>query len=323
MFFESATSRIKNKINSFLVRNSCTILTYHSIQKKDALPFPLWTHMKVDLFEEHLKHLSNHYNCISLTEFVKQVHSGSIQPNSVVVTFDDGYANNCHNALSLLEKYSIPATIYITAGLINTNEYMWPDKIATALLITSVDNIDFNHKVISLEDISTRHIAYREIVNYLKSVPFSKHKDLIQEIFDNLKISNLAYENNKYGDCFRIMSWQEIDTMIKSGLIEIGSHTFSHPILAMLDDDAAINEILRAKSILDKNLHDVTSFAYPNGGIDDFTETHKSAIIEAGYTSISTTIVGRASTRTDLYQLPRKCIGHNMTLNELQHLLTH
>ena len=42
----------------------------------------------------------------------------------VILTFDDGYQSDLRYVLPLLEKYQVPATFYITAGLIGQPDYL-------------------------------------------------------------------------------------------------------------------------------------------------------------------------------------------------------
>ncbi len=47
----------------------------------------------------------------------------------VSVTFDDGWASQYDNALPILEKYGVPATMYVLSGSINTPDYMTQAQI--------------------------------------------------------------------------------------------------------------------------------------------------------------------------------------------------
>jgi peptidoglycan/xylan/chitin deacetylase (PgdA/CDA1 family) len=52
----------------------------------------------------------------------------------VVVTFDDGYADNLHHAKPLLERYGIPATVFVTSDYIGQEHEFWGDKLERLLL---------------------------------------------------------------------------------------------------------------------------------------------------------------------------------------------
>jgi peptidoglycan/xylan/chitin deacetylase (PgdA/CDA1 family) len=52
----------------------------------------------------------------------------TLDPKTVVITFDDGYKDNLLNAVPILKKYNIPATFFITSGYINTDNTLSWDK---------------------------------------------------------------------------------------------------------------------------------------------------------------------------------------------------
>ena len=51
-----------------------------------------------------------------------------------MITFDDGYADNLHNAKPLLEHYDIPATVFVVSGYVGHEREFWWDELERLLL---------------------------------------------------------------------------------------------------------------------------------------------------------------------------------------------
>jgi peptidoglycan/xylan/chitin deacetylase (PgdA/CDA1 family) len=89
---------------------SVRILMYHRIDRVAAFD-QLVVHP--ERFEEQMANLSARARVISLAQAVDELASRPIRP-AVVVTFDDGYRDNLTEALPILQRYRIPATVFVT-----------------------------------------------------------------------------------------------------------------------------------------------------------------------------------------------------------------
>jgi len=101
----------------------------------------------------------------------------------------------------------------------------------------------------------------------------------------------------------RFLDWSEIKEMSDSGLIDIESHTLSHPWLTGLSDAILKKQIVESKAILEKRLGKKVSYlCYPMGVFD---ERVKSAAKEAGYAAAFATKPTRLTPVYDLYEIKR------------------
>ncbi|MBL9083315.1 MAG: polysaccharide deacetylase family protein [Planctomycetales bacterium] len=85
------------------------IVFYHRVAD-DALNG--WTCSR-DVFAQQMAWLKRHCDCVSLSEAQRRIREGNSRP-AVVVTFDDGYADNNDFALPLLVREKIPCTYFVT-----------------------------------------------------------------------------------------------------------------------------------------------------------------------------------------------------------------
>jgi len=104
------------------------ILTYHSISEGDS---PL--KVPPALFQRQMEWLTASQSVINFTSLSELAdewsHFDSLAPRSVILTFDDGYADFYAHAAPLLLKLKLPATVFLpTAYVGRTNA--WPGQPA-------------------------------------------------------------------------------------------------------------------------------------------------------------------------------------------------
>jgi peptidoglycan/xylan/chitin deacetylase (PgdA/CDA1 family) len=104
----------------------------------------------------------------------------------------------------------------------------------------------------------------------------------------------------------RALSLQEIVTLAQGKLIEIGSHTVTHPVLSTLCGDLQRNEVQQSKVMLEEILgHPVISFAYPYGARSTYTDETITIVRAAGFACACSTLTGFVERGVDCFQLSR------------------
>jgi peptidoglycan/xylan/chitin deacetylase (PgdA/CDA1 family) len=73
--------------------------------------------------------LRKHGYPLSLRELFQGLHEGRLPQRAIVLTFDNGYADRLYAAKPLLERFHIPATVFITTGSLG-HEFWWDEWIA-------------------------------------------------------------------------------------------------------------------------------------------------------------------------------------------------
>jgi peptidoglycan/xylan/chitin deacetylase (PgdA/CDA1 family) len=105
-------------------RTRCTVLLYHRVN--DLSQDNLTTSTR--RFAEHLSTLARHYPVLSLWDAFEAMRAGRyLGPNVVVITFDDGYADNYDAAAPILERFGLPASFFVTVGHVNTSRALEHD----------------------------------------------------------------------------------------------------------------------------------------------------------------------------------------------------
>ncbi len=87
------------------------VLFYHRIADDDANHWTLTNR----LFAAQIRWLRKRFDLVSLAEAQRRIAGGHNARPAVSITFDDGYASNCDEALPLLIREQIPCTYFVTS----------------------------------------------------------------------------------------------------------------------------------------------------------------------------------------------------------------
>lgn len=90
-----------------------SILSYHAVDDTSALPIAVGSRS----FAHHASWLAKHRRVLPLTEATGRLSSSCRLPKGIAaITFDDGFASVYDNAVPVLLRYNLPATIFLVAA---------------------------------------------------------------------------------------------------------------------------------------------------------------------------------------------------------------
>jgi peptidoglycan/xylan/chitin deacetylase (PgdA/CDA1 family) len=258
---------------------------------------------------------------VQLREMVKKLKRFSLGRKEIVITFDDGYADNFHNAKLILEKHGIPATFFVVSDTVNNKEGFWWDKVGRLTVAAkmlpevfemTIAGTKYNWRVNLKEqpqpaqyepDTYQNNAELSKIQLYyalweiLGRLSFKEREDTLRQIASWAGQSSIPHPD------YLPMNSQELVSLASSPLFEIGAHTVSHQMLSRLPLEEQEEEITRGKHDLEDIINrSITSFSYPHGNYSsDTIRLVKQLKFENACTVIQKSIMRN----TNPYLLPR------------------
>ena len=305
--------------------NSGIILMYHRVANVRIDPWGLCISSRN--FANQLEVIKNHTTPLSLSDLMLAAANDTIPENACVLTFDDGYLDNLTQARPLLESFEIPATVYVTTAYIGWDRGFWWDELEKIFLHTEQlprrfelqkgeFDLQFDLGAIAhysegelAADLETRPWQARtgsrlqlffNIWKLIRKLPHAERIELIDQL---LAWANLDPTPRA---SYRPMNSNELESISRDGLVNIGAHTVTHPSLPVCSAQLKRKEILDSKLLLERLLgQEIDHFAYPHGDYD--VET-MDMVRKAGFKSACITghkICNQVTHNTNLFELPR------------------
>lgn len=298
------------------------ILAYHRVTELPSDPQLLCVRPRH--FAEHLEVLRS----LAQTVLPCGLLAGSRTGKPLVaLTFDDGYADVLEQALPLLQWYQVPATVFVVTGDAGRTREFWWDELERLLLspgafprilylkigvtelcwdldgaavYTPADCARFHDWNINQPPPTSRHALYLELYRRLRPLAESARNAVLDELWRLRDAAPLMRPTH------RALLAGELCQLAASGLVDVGAHTVSHPLLRELSPVELEQEIGGSRRALEQILkRPVTAFAYPYGGRHDYNAAAVAAVREAGFTYACSTQPGRIGPDTAPLELPR------------------
>lgn len=264
--------------------NILTILAYHGIVDKDS-EYKYndgCVSCGVDAFDRQMRYVQKHYNVINFRILKDYIHgTKSINKPLLIITFDDGYANNHFNAFPILKKYGLTAVVYLVTDYVNTNKLFWFDELYYYFKCTKKDELDlrvYGGKKWYCSNKNTMNETVVSVSAFVNTLEEGKRNKVMNSIKEQLDVST-----PKDIEDVRPLTWDEVREMNNYG-IELGSHSATHPILSNINEDQLLREIILSKRTIEETIKKrVLSFSIPNGQEGDYTDREIVKIKKAGY----------------------------------------
>jgi peptidoglycan/xylan/chitin deacetylase (PgdA/CDA1 family) len=317
--WQSPSGRVRTQPNQ---RRLAVILMYHRVAPVASDPWGLC--VSPENFAQHLDVLTERCALVRLAELPDVRDNSPHGRLPVALTFDDGYADNLHNALPLLEQFGAAATFFVTTGAVsNPREYWWdeleglllePGQLPKSLTVEVAGEVHQwalgdgacytseqarQHQTwrVGVRPPTPRHVAFLAIWERMYRATQEDKRQILDQI------AGQAREVGTTRSSHRCLTRAEVVRLSQSDLAEIGAHSVTHSPLPLQPPDAQWVELVRSRTDLAAWVaKPIDSFAYPHGHV---AATTADLARQAGFVRACGTAAGPVAPDTDQFLLPR------------------
>lgn len=256
-------------------------------------------------FERKILFIKRHCIVLSLEEALQAVQGGSIPRRAVVLTFDDGYKDNYHHILPILEKYRVPATFFLSSALMDEMVEFWFNRLIDCVCQSRCEQTRLtNRNIWPLRNADEKAAAIEAAARILQVLQPSDRDAVLNDIEERL----CPFRTRTH---LPMLSWEEVRSMAQSPLITLGAHTYSHVVLSSVSFEEACQEITRGREVLaERTGLPIRHFAYPCGRTEDYHDQIMDYLRRSGFASACDTAPGRVNALTDLMTINRVGFEH-------------
>ena len=253
--------------------------------------------VKASTLEMHLEEVAKAYHVVPLETLLQHMEN---QQGLCSITFDDGWMDTYTIAFPILNKYKVPATVFVPTDLIGQKNCFWFDLVID-LANKSCDKNRQNKFLIYFMNVCSdwkptgfNNESVCALIAHMKLLPSN---DLDEIIFTAYKMLGQEMENST-----NIINWEQMAKMGKYD-ISFAPHGLRHYILPTLKRESKRDEIFKPlQKMKEMGINATPIFSYPNGNWDTESLT---LIREAGYIGAVTTKLGYNGKETNPFLMKR------------------
>jgi peptidoglycan/xylan/chitin deacetylase (PgdA/CDA1 family) len=273
------------------------ILGYHRIAEVLSDPWDMC--VPAEVFAAQMEVVQRDFRPVKLSTLDRRVASreNGRGPPPVAVTFDDGYVDVALDGLPVLERFGVPATLFVVAD--SLGGVFWWDRLLRVLEAGPGLPPELDLRIGEARLVWNREAG--DLANALFGPLRSLEPTARNEALETLQ--RWAGMGDVAATCPSTLSAEEVAGLAGHPLVEIGSHSATHSELPELPLDRLEQEIFGSRHRLEDIVgQPVESFSYPHGLVDVRTER---AVAAAGYLQACASWNGLVRPRRNAYRQPR------------------
>jgi len=260
-------------------------------------------------FVSLLRLLREDYEVVHLEDLLADPCGRDGRPR-VALTFDDGWEDNFRVAFPHLLSHQMPATIFVCTELLNTSGVLPEERFARlwnqCASHSSLHELtrDLNHWGMGRR--KHLHAQKRYWAQELKRMPLTARLLLLDHFEQRYEVPKVQSR--------RFLRWDEVRTMMQTGLVRMGSHTSRHAALTSETGRDVRIELEDSRARLLKHTGVTPAIlAYPNGM---YNRQVVDIVRATGFTAALATHPGLATLRSNPLALPRIAIDDTTVTSE-------
>jgi len=230
-------------------------------------------------------------------------------------TIDDGFEDQLTELVPILLKHNAKPTLYVLVDFVDNLNWPWDYKLIYLINKTKTTELKFTHNNqtfnFNLSTPAEKITSRRALVKYMKYLPQSDFKLLMDEIIQKLEVTLPTQIPEPYVAA----NWDDLREYEKRGL-RIGSHACSHRVFNSLSLNEVNEELIRAKNRLSAELQSPSNiFCYPSGTTLDYSSAHEPLLKELGYSAAVSATPGNTNyelIKNDPYNIKRHSFPNSL-----------
>jgi len=249
--------------NACSYRNDSLRIAYYHIVSNQNRDFYFDNKMiSPGVFRKHLTFFQKHFDIVSLQDALHMVDNNESLYKKLVLTFDDGFAENYNVVAPILKEKGLSATFFLIGNCIDNKDLMWRNKL---LVLTKKAGRRLPKLISEAIRIFRLPAMYyhEDIFRWsLRTWPMNRKDEIANYFWNAADIGTVkAYLDEKKP----YLTNGQIRGLLEEGF-EIGSHSMSHPVFSRLAYDEFEKEVLSSVQLLQTSFKkEITSFSYPFG----------------------------------------------------------
>ncbi len=222
--------------------HSIRILTYHCVSGEET-PLTRGTRLRLHPadFEQQIDTLVARYCVISLEELVGRLERRDPPHRAAVITFDDGYAATIRQALPILYRRRLPATVFPVTSVIGNGDLLWQHKLSWLM--------DKGHEgkvedAVRAEGYPPR-MAGEPFADFARRCYRVDLPDLLEDV-----LRRTGNRGTRLAATLRPYPEPEDVAEADPSMVAFGNHTHTHPVLSALSAEEQRREMATARDAL-------------------------------------------------------------------------